>query len=54
MGRHSVQPPAEVLEDMAARGILCEVTDTRNALATYNFLCQEKRAVVGAFLPYGA
>jgi NADH dehydrogenase [ubiquinone] 1 alpha subcomplex assembly factor 3 len=45
--------PERFVRQLDERGINLEVLDTVNAVATFNILNQEGRAVVGALLPAG-
>lgn len=44
-------PPPELAQQMAASGVGLEVSNTVNAIATFNILAQEGRHVAGIFVP---
>jgi uncharacterized protein len=52
-GATLVRPSPELQKFLLVRGISTEVSSTANAISTFNFLVQEDRSVVGAFLPAG-
>ena len=52
-GRTLQRLPRALIEGLSAKGIGVEVSDTPNAVATFNILNQEGRAVAAAMLPLG-
>ncbi len=52
-GRTLQRLPSALVEALFAKGIGVEVSDTPNAVATFNILNQEGRAVAAAMLPLG-
>ncbi len=50
-GKHMQQVPAALRAALDARGVAIEPASTPNAVATYNILAQEGRAVLAALLP---
>jgi NADH dehydrogenase [ubiquinone] 1 alpha subcomplex assembly factor 3 len=53
-GRTTQRLPDELVRGLAAKGISVDVSDMPNAIATFNILSQEGRAVAAAMLPLAA
>ena len=53
-GRELRPLPSDLVHGLAAKGISVEASDTCNAVATFNILNQEGRAVAAALLPLAA